>query len=199
MDTYRSSLTFDDNTVKTPVLYNEERREQLPRDLGLAVQELNQVNENKSIGFNLQYEASDYLTIVFDAHDSSSEAAPDAGYGSWVNFGMGANIAKGQGVDYTTTLPTMYVDFDDCARTNLNCNNTLDASDVGSSILDMNYASQTTDITQVRLEAQYDFEESSINFGIESRSMESHSLQSLTRHTMGNWGLIIQARSLMVT
>ncbi|WP_042144753.1 MULTISPECIES: TonB-dependent receptor [unclassified Pseudoalteromonas] len=189
MDTYKSSLTFDDNTVKTPVLYNEERREQLPRDLGLAVQELNQVNENKSIGFNLEYEASDYLTIVFDAHDSSSEAAPDAGYGSWVNFGMGANIAKGQGVDYTTKLPTMYVDFDDCARTNLNCNNTLDASDVGSSILDMNYASQRTDITQVRLEAQYDFEDSSINFGIESRSMESHSLQSLTRHTMGNWGV----------
>ena len=51
-DRYFTELTFDDETVKTPVLITQER-ELLPRDLGLALQELNQVNENKSIGLNL--------------------------------------------------------------------------------------------------------------------------------------------------
>jgi TonB-dependent receptor len=64
---------------------------------------------------------------------------------------------------------------------------------VGTSILDMNVASQETDIDQYRLMADYDFEsgdiEGGIDFGIESRAMESHSVQSLTRHTMGNWGV----------
>ncbi|MEC7134385.1 MAG: TonB-dependent receptor plug domain-containing protein, partial [Pseudomonadota bacterium] len=65
-DRYFTELTFDDETVKTPVLITQERRDLLPRDLGLALQELNQVNENKSIGLNLEYFVNDELTLVFD-------------------------------------------------------------------------------------------------------------------------------------
>jgi len=190
MDTYKSALAFDDNTVKTPIGYLEDRREQAPRDLGLALQELNQVNENDSIGLNLSYDVNDYFNITLDAHDSSAKSSPDAAYGSWVNTGLGANIAAGQGVDFSGDLPTMIVDFDDCnADRGLNCNGVLDQDDVGTSILDMRFAQQETDISQFRLIGTYDFEEGSIEFGVEARSMESHSLQSLTRHTMGNWGV----------
>ena len=190
MDTFKSNLGFDDEITTTPVDYNEDRGAQPPRDLGLAQQELNQVNENDSIGLNLSYDVNDYFNITFDGHSSTADSAPDAAYGSWVNAGLGANISAGQGVDFSNEYPTMRVDFDDCdPRRALNCNGMLDQDDVGTSILDMRYASQKTDIDEFRIIGAYEFEEGSIEFGIESRSMESHSVQSLTRHTMGNWGV----------
>ena len=190
MDTFKSDIGFDGETVKTPVNYNEDRGDQPPRDLGLALQELNQVNENKSVGFNLSYDVNDSLNIIFDAHNSTAESNPDAPYGSWINVGLGANVSAGQGVDFSNDFPTMTLDFDDCNATRgLNCNGILDQDDVGTSILDMNYASQKSEISQFRLIGNYEFDEGSIEFGVESRSMESHSQQSLTRHTMGNWGV----------
>jgi TonB-dependent receptor len=188
-DGYFSELTFDDEVVATPILIEQERRDLLPRDLGLALQEQNQINENKSIGLNIEYHVNDSLVLIFDAHDSSAEGRPDAKYGTWTNLGLGANVVKGQGADFSGDFPIMTVDFDDAARDNLNGNGVLDQDDVGTSILDMNFNSQRTDITQFRLDGEYTFDDGGINFGIESRSMESTSLQSLTRRTMGNWGI----------
>ena len=87
-DRYFTELTFDDETVKTPVLITQERRDLLPRDLGLALQELNQVNENKSIGLNLEYFVNDELTLVFDLHNSTAEGRPDAPYGTWTKVSI---------------------------------------------------------------------------------------------------------------
>lgn len=190
MDTYKSNLGFDDETVATPVDYNEDRGDQPPRDLGLALQELNQSSKNDSIGLNLSYDVNDYFNLTFDGHSSSAESTPDAEYGSWLNTGLGANVIAGQSADFNDGFPIMSIDFDDCdARRGLNCNGVLDQDDVGTSILDMNYATQKTEIDQFRVIGKYEFEEGSIEFGVESRSMESHSTQSLTRHTMGNWGV----------
>lgn len=188
-DRYFAELTFDDENVKTPIGITQERRDLLPRDLGLALQELNQVNENKSIGLNIEYNVNDDLKLAFDFHNSSADGNPDAPYGTWANFGLGANVIRGQGVDFSGEFPIMLVDFDDISRGNLNPNGILDQDDVGTSILDMNYSSQNSDITQARVDGEYVFDDGSINFGIESRSMESTSQQSLTRHTMGNWGV----------
>jgi TonB-dependent receptor len=190
MDNYKSVLGFDGGTVASPLDYNEERRDLSPRDLGLALQELNQKNENNSIGLNLSYDVNDDFNLTFDAHNSSAKSSPDAGYGSWLNTGLGANLDNGHGVDFSKELPTMRINFDDCdASRGLNCNNVLDQDDIGTSILDMRVAEQETDVSQFRLTGIYEFDEGSIEFGVESRSMESHSVQSLTRHTMGNWGV----------
>lgn len=189
-DRYFAELTFDDNpNVAAPVVIRQERRELLPRDLGLAVQELNQVNENKSIGLNLEYQVNDELSFAFDAHHSTAEGRPDAPYGTWVNAGLGANVVQAQGVDFRGDFPIMTVDYNDVARGNLSPNNSLDAGDVGTSILDMNFNQQETEIDQIRVDGKYELDNGSIHFGIESRAMESTSLQSLTRRTMGNWGV----------
>jgi len=190
-DRYFSDITFDNNNsnVKSPILLTQDRRDLAPRDLGLAIQEQNQINENKSIGLNLAYEVNDNLSFALDVHDSSSESRPDAPYGVWTNVGLGANVVAGQTADFSGEFPIMMIDFDDVSRGNLNPNGSLDVADVGTSILDMNFARQQTDITQVRLDGTYEFEEGSIDFGIESRSMENISQQALTRQTLGNWGI----------
>lgn len=189
-DSYFTNLTFDDGVnVAAPILIQQERRDLLPRDLGLAVQEQNQINENKSFGLNLNYIASDNLTLILDVHNSTAEGRPNAPYGTWVNAGLGANVSAAQGVDFRGDFPIMTLGFDDAARGNLNANGMLDQGDIGTSILDMNFNQQETEITEARLSGRYELDEGGINFGVESRSMESTSLQSLTRQTMGNWGV----------
>lgn len=188
-DSYFSSITFDGNTVASPILLEQQRRELAPRDLGLALQELNQLNENKSLGLNIAYNVNDNLSFELDYHSSTADANPNAPYGTWMNLGLGANIARGQTADFSGDFPVMLVDFDDVSRGNLNPNNMLDNGDIGTAILDMNHSSQETDIDQLRLDGSYVFEDGAINFGIESRSMENTSQQGLTRRTMGNWGV----------
>jgi TonB-dependent receptor len=189
MDNYKAHLIFDDNAVKTPIYYREERRDLATRDLGLALQEQNQVNKNDSIGLNIDYQFNDQLGFILDYHSSKATSEPDADYGSWTNVGLGANVIAAQEVDFSRDLPSMVIAFDDCSRTNLNCSNTLDQADVGTSILDANFASQESKVDELRLHGKYELENGTLDFGIESRSMESHSLQSLTRNTMGNWGV----------
>ena len=40
------------------------------------------VAENKSLGFNLVWDVTDRLSLMFDYHDSSAEQRPDSPYGS---------------------------------------------------------------------------------------------------------------------
>ena len=57
------------------------------------------INTNDSLGFNLEWNATDNLTVTFDAHDSTAEGKGQPGVGSDTfmitgntNFGGTANI-----------------------------------------------------------------------------------------------------------
>lgn len=186
MDSFKSDFTFDDNAIKTPIIHSEDRRWQNPRDLGLAIQEGNNLNENNSIGLNLNYDVTDDFNLTLDVHDSKAERTPNAEYGSWVNVGLGANVVAGQTGLYNGGLPLMQIDFDD---SNLNNNGMLDAGDVGTAMLDRDEYSHVTDITQIRLDGTYEFDNGGIDFGIEHRSMSSHTVQRDLMNEMGGWGI----------
>lgn len=62
-------------------------------------------------------------------------------------------------------------------------NGVLDQDDVGTSILDMNFSTQDTEITQARLDGSYAVDTGSINFGIESRSMILQSATTTKNNT----------------
>lgn len=190
MDTYKSDLQFDDQVVHTPVLYWEERREQNPRDVGLALQQQNQVNELESTGFNLKWAASDSLSLAFDIHNSKSSSLPNAGFGNWINIGLGANVARGQGVDFTNGgLPILMLDYDDATLGN--GNGVLDVSEIGSTVRQINHDRAYSDFTQARVDGTFNFQEShSIDFGIETRDMEQRLQSSFYQQLLeGGWGV----------
>ncbi|MBL4814798.1 MAG: TonB-dependent receptor [Shewanella sp.] len=189
MDSFKTDFTFDDELVKTPIIHSEDRRWQNPRDLGLALQEGNLLNENNSIGLNLSYEVSDDFSLTLDAHDSKAERSPNAAYGSWINVGLGANVVAGQTGIYNGGLPLMQIDFDDSTNPGLNPNGMLDAGDVGTAMLDRDEYSHETDITQIRLDGSYEFDNGGIDFGIEHRAMSSHTVQRDLMNEMGGWGI----------
>ncbi|WKD50649.1 TonB-dependent receptor [Microbulbifer spongiae] len=190
MDTYKSDIAFDRGPVYTPALYWEERREQNPRDIGLALQQQNQVNTLKSLGLNLLWQPGDEFELVFDAHQSESSSLPDAGYGNWINIGLGANISAGQGIDFTGDgLPILLVDFDDGVYGN--GNGKLEEGEVGSSVRQIFNDRAFAEFTQARLGANFVFNEThSIDFGIESRDMETRLQSSFYQELLaGGWGI----------
>ncbi|MBU2871131.1 TonB-dependent receptor [Colwellia sp. E2M01] len=191
MDTYKSDITFTEGLNPSPLYYAEDRREQAPRDIAVKQKYRNSLTEDKSIGLNLEWQVNDDLSFALDYNDSSSESSPTSSYGNDVTVGLGSNVLAGQGATYGASgIPEIHVDFDDCdSRIGLNCNNVFDESDVGTSIYQKAHAYNTNDITQIRIDGTWEFEDGRIDFGVESREMDNHSVQSSTNQSMGDWGV----------
>lgn len=187
---YKASMTFDNGVSRTPIIYREDRYDLAPRDVAVAQINKNADTDNESIGFNFKWDVSDDFRLAFDFHDSSAETLPTGGYGNFLKVGMGANVVAAQGANYTNGLPTLILEFDDCdPAIGLNCNNTFDQDDVGTSIQQRFFSENLSEITQAKLDGTFDFDDFSIDFGIESRDMSNHSIQSNINDTMGNWGV----------
>ncbi|GAW95427.1 MULTISPECIES: TonB-dependent receptor [Colwellia] len=191
MSDYKSDITFTDGLNPSPLHYAEDKRDQAPRDIATKQKYRNSITEDVAIGLNLVWEVNDDLTLAFDYNDSSSESSPMSSYGNDVTFGIGSNILAQQGGYFGTSgLPDIMVGFDDCdSRIGLNCNKAFDVSDVGSSIYQKSHAYNTNDITQIRIDGTWEFEDGQIDFGVESREMDNHSTQSSTNQSMGDWGV----------
>jgi TonB-dependent receptor len=191
---------FTEGVNPTPVTYIENRNESAPRDIALKQINYNSKTEDKSIGFNVDWDVNDYFNLTLDIHDSTSESSPTEAYGNAITVGIGSNVFKSTGAIYNSSgLPIMTPVFDDCdtrvateATPNgggYNCNGVLDVSDLGTTMMQTAFSENTNDIQQFRLDGSVEFDEGSINFGIESRSMENTTVQSNTgNQTMGGWG-----------
>ena len=197
-DSFKSDVQFDNNPVAAPALYWEERRDNNPRDVGLALQQQNQVNKNEALGLNFEWLVNDQLTLELDFHDASASSLPDADFGNWINIGLGSNVSRGQGVDFTSDFPVLLIDFDDgpgidpdADRTAYNNNGVLDKSEVGSAVRQIFNDRAETDITQMQLNGSFEFDDSSsIDFGIERRNMTNNSRSSFYQQTLeGGWGV----------
>ena len=193
-DFTRTDLVFDDGASPTPVLFWEQSGSALPRDVSLALQQQNIVNELDSVGLNVEWQVTDALSLVFDGHNSTSESRPNADYGNWINTSIGANVSNQQGADWTGDLPIIYIDFDDEQRTELNGNGVLDIEDIGSQVRQLNRNTSETEITQVRIDGKFEFDGGglieSIDFGIENRTMENVGRTAFDQTQLeGGWGI----------
>ena len=86
-----SVSTWTDGPVAGPLVYTET----IPAansDLSMGGAKFATKNENKSLGFNLAWEASDRLGFQFDYHDSSAESGADSPYGSNSVLGVAAFV-----------------------------------------------------------------------------------------------------------
>ena len=76
------------------------------------------------------------------------------------------------------------------AGTGGNSDYTFDTSSLGSQILRINYQEQNTEIKQGRIDGKFTFENgSTFGFGVETRAMSAHQLNSNSNLTMGDWGV----------
>ncbi len=119
-----SELTFDNGTVKTPILYREQyfgrvgrgtddnpftQPDDVWKDVSFAGSQLNSLTQNNSVGLNLAYEVNDQLKFGLDYHRSSAE-----NLSTITEMGLNANIVTSEFVDWSKEMPLMSVTFNDC-------------------------------------------------------------------------------------
>jgi TonB-dependent receptor len=203
-------IVFDTGqVVATPVLLQED--EGVAKDFGFEQQHREQKNDLKSIGFNAAWQLTDRFSLNFDIHDSKARSLPD----DPITGGGETLMSFAARVPTTCTPP----DGDLCtnrfvqtflfgehglglAQRTLFTNPTTTApasggdpnfafplQALGSQYLRINFQEQKTDITQARLDSALDFDNGRLQFGVETRSMESHQRASNAQMRLGDWGV----------
>lgn len=177
-------LVFDDQAVKGPLIYSETLSN---KDNGHEQQYREQENTLESFGFNADWQVNDSFSVALDVHDSSMESLPvgPAGAGS-LDVSVAAPIHSSQVAHFGGDIPTVATTIDD---SNTNDNGQWDLNDFGTQMGRIWYADQITDITQVKLDAKFEFDNGYFEFGIDSRAMETSSRQSNNQLVLGNWGV----------
>ncbi len=158
-DPVNTSSAFGDGQIADIQFYNEFFAGNT--DLSMGASRTGSVSENESFGINLDWQATDRLSFVLDAHSSSAESGADSPFGTSAVLSTADFSLNFQGLDFTTELPTLSIGFDDgtseisAAR----------MQGTGSTFQD---SFIRTEIDQIQLFSKYEFDTSivkSVDFG----------------------------------
>ena len=183
-NTSATRVVFDDAPVATPIIYSESLNN---KDNGFEQQWREQENTLDSVGLNLDWAVTDRLSFSFDLHDSQLESLPvGPGNVGEVAVSVAAPIHTSQTADFSGDIPTVTTTINDAIT---NGNGQWDLDDFGTQIGRLWYAAQQSDITQVRLDGSWEFEDGRVDFGVETRAMETAFQDSNRQMTFGDWGV----------
>lgn len=101
-----TSSAWTDGPTAGPLFYSENFGD-APSDLSYSGSLTANRSINKSLGFNLEWEAPGGLTWVLDAHSSSAESKPTLPYGSSVSVGTAIFGLQEQRIDFDSYLPVI--------------------------------------------------------------------------------------------
>jgi TonB-dependent receptor len=173
-------------SVATPVFIHETAG---PRDQGYEQQYRKQETTLKSLGFNVDFQVTDALKLSFDVHSSEAESLPDGGKSGSndIAVSMGVPTQVSHSLDFQNKTPLFRATFDTVNYGNKN--GVDDAGDIGSQPVRLGYSDQISKIDEYRIDGTYKFDDGHIDFGIQSRSMESGNKSSSRYMAMGDWGI----------
>ncbi|EWH11493.1 TonB-dependent receptor [Catenovulum agarivorans DS-2] len=188
-------------------------------DLVSQVEQSGQVNENKSVGFNLEYQANDNLKFTLDYHSSSAEAKPNTIYGNSNTIQMATNIRGETTIDFSSEFPVVSVkfpaeysvnDFDDATAHPLSDVSGLEPDRVRTTGTSFRNSYMKSEIDQLQVKGKWTFDSGiveSIDFGIGNNVVENRNAYAFAeRATWGGVGqyddvpneLLEASRSTMV-
>lgn len=182
----RSHIVFDNNPIKSPLIYSEWVPN--PKDLSFARQVQGSKQENNAVGFNVSFDVTDDLNLTLDLSNSKASLDPHDPRASNLNItGAIGNIVKEQSVNFNAALPTMYVKMDDSAN-GANNNGKFDVGDVTSSRANAQKQVADDEVTQLRLDGVWKFNDNTLKFGIEGRENDYLGLEYKNDDmSMGDW------------
>lgn len=177
-----SVSSWTDGPVAAPIIYSET----IPAansDLSMGGAKFANVNENKSLGFNVEWEVSDKLNLEFDYHDSSAETRPDSPYGSAGVLGVAAFVRGDTTVDFSGEFPVLTVALPD-GVSQVEPSQAL----VTGSVFHNAYT--RSEIKQGQVKGRFEFGDySGLDFGIASTEVENRTAYGfMQRDTWGGVG-----------
>lgn len=182
-----NNVRFDANPVVATTVFLQEDIAGV-KDAGFEQQFYATEDTLKSFGFNAEWEATDRLRLRFDAHTSEAESLPDAPTGaSAILVSMGAPVISAHSLDIGSGFPQQSIVIDDSLRGN--GNGILDAGDLGSQVARTITSSQNNEVDQVRLDGTWEFDNGSIDAGIDYRNSEQTQARVQTQQILGDWGI----------
>jgi len=185
-----TDVQFHKSAVATPKYLWMEERNGNERDLGITQSQGNVQNNLDSVGFNLEWKASDALKLTFDAHNSHSESLPaDGAMSNWFNIALGARGESAQGFTTDGDLPLLVGVYQDTNKGKVA--GQFDEGDLGSTVRQINHDTSETDIDQYQLNGRFEFnDKGAIDFGLAHSKMENHSTSSFSQLLLqGGWGV----------
>ncbi|MCW8092962.1 TonB-dependent receptor [Alteromonas sp. ASW11-130] len=180
-----SRAEFTDGPVVAPIVYTEAFGE--PGDLAMGAGQFSTVNENKSLGLNIEWEVNDNLELVFDIHDSSADSLPNSPYGSNNVIGTATWVRSVTTTNFSGDFPVLDITY----PTGQDSIRARDVRVTGSSFRN---SQMRSDIQQAQLSGSYTFDRGvieSVDFGVSSSEMKNRSAFSNVQQD--NWGGIGEA------
>ncbi len=178
---YVKSVEFDNSAIKTPKFITEDYGTDR-KDVGFSQQYRSQEDTLESTGLNVNWAVNDQLTLNVDVHDSTLESLPTGpGHSGELDVGIGATIKSGASWQFSgATIPNWTHTLD----------GTLGTEDLSSSVMRVWSAEQVSDVTQAKVDAQWQFDDGRFDFGIERREMGSNTIDYNTNNAqiLGGWG-----------
>ncbi len=164
-------------SIVAPVIYTDGTG----ADITFATGEWGRVSENNSIGLNVEWNASDNLSLVFDYHNSDAEngAKDDRGTANKI-AGVQFNRLSTT-VDYSQDVPVTSFEYIDGQG--------FDPALMQTSGNSFRNSYMKHDIEQAKIDGQYTFDDStlqSVDFGISV--LESTNRSAYSAHDNGTWG-----------
>jgi TonB-dependent receptor len=161
--------------VASPLLHSEVYDD--PTDLAMGSGDYGIRDKTSSLGFNLDWQVSDNLSLSYDYHDSDAENAPNNVYGSNNNLAARALIRTASATDFTGVLPTLAV----------RGGNAVAASDMQVTGSAFSNEQDHAHIEQHQFNGAFIFEEvGSIDFGIAMTTAENRDQRRTVQRN--NWG-----------
>lgn len=180
-DTYEK-VEFDNGTIKVPVFISENYGTGR-KDVGLSQYYRAQEDTLESLGLNVSWAVNDQFTLSLDAHDSTMESLPTGpGRAGELDIGLGANVKSGATWNFSGRDIPSYTNTID---------GELDPSDISSSVMRVFSVAQFSDVTQVKVDGQWEFsDDSRFDFGIERSEISSNtvSYNGNNEQVLGGWG-----------
>jgi hypothetical protein len=103
-----STSSWTNGPVAAPLVYTE----QIPAgnsDIAMGAGDFATKTDNKSLGFNAQWRATNDLKLEFDAHHSTAESMADSPYGSFNTLGT-ASFSRGDtSADFSHDFPVLSI------------------------------------------------------------------------------------------
>jgi TonB-dependent receptor len=166
--------SWTDGPVVGPNIYSENFN---GSDLSMGGMSLATKNENNSLGFNVEWEVNDSLSLGLDYHDSTATSEPDSEWGSAGVLGVAAFIRGTTTVDFSKDFPIL----------NVNLSRPVSGADAlpTGSVFQSSY--NKSEIQQIQASGRWEFNESSgLDFGIGAIEVNNRTAAAVMQQN--NWG-----------
>jgi TonB-dependent receptor len=175
-----SSGEWTGGDVSAPLVYTEAFA--APGDLAMGGGSFQNVNENKSLGINLEWQVNSNLELSLDHHNSTAESRPDSPYGSNNVIGTATWVRDVSTAYFGQDFPVLEITYPD-GFTGIN------AADVRVAGSSFRNSMMKSEVTQTQLDGTYVFDSGmveSIDFGVSMTEVQNRSAFSNVQQD--NWG-----------